>query len=779
MTKRPYQILTLRDLRATIAHDRIKVINRDVAIAYLDLAEDALGDEFREMPHAASQDAFEARFPDAPDAALIRAFGDETTYLRWRRNVAMYLCFAGLSNATKPFEKLNHFARRDGLLAPNQQVLDRVFPGHHPRDIVRADALNADLRLSRYQRRSFRQSVRALDALRKIEKLRACGLLSCESVGPFPDYVDGNDVRVELPPQLQEIANTQSVLDGRRIRRLFEIGVHADLLDAKDVTAADFVDARLLRALYNVACEKTSKVTADAYLQSLLRVLQDPLPEPLSAHVCAIDPRPGKRRDARRDRARRPVGAKTPSKPTRGKTDAQRLPDYVQDALTDFEKATAASRIRLKNLRMVLRRLQRDRPTQDMTALLEDAMPRFELLFAHCTDATRACYRSDIRSLLVHLGYGDEWMLLSERAKREFPDVFCGRGIGLLARLSADHVLPLRPRDVSRKVALRMAEDLRRTGKHKKVSRLNTGIACLDQLRPLMPDLLDTDPIGPLPDARRGSNIALPPRLEDALKAHAEQAGLSAFGTKTMLVAVRTLYSLAHDKTFFDRSLDRIPFDEILRALTPHHDASLAPYRNEIDALAARLSITWTPGWRNLQASVVTAGTPRRDNPIEALAGIAILQNLEPWQLDREWAWTHERGLRPDLRLTFARNIARFDALREIQAIARAGLMPTCPLGPMPPRGSRLKNAHLPLPGRFEAALEGETKQVLEAAHFFWRCLRAFDVYARGDDPAPGALVAEGHLERIMAEQSFMTPASARLHIARIRDWRESQPGLL
>lgn len=774
----PDQILTLCDLRAAITQGRVKVMNRDVAIAYLDLAEDALGDEFRERHHAAKQHAFEARFPDAPDAALIRAFIDETTYARWRRNVAMYLCFAGLTDATEPFEKLNLFAKRDSLLVPKRQVLERAWPGLHPRDITRAHALEADRGLTQGQRPEFRRSIRALDALRKIDAVCACGLLSAESIGSLPDYADGNKVRVELPPQLQDMVDTQSIWDRRRVRRLFEIGVHADLLDAKHATPADFVDGHLLRELYNVACETTSKATASNYMRALFHSLEMSLPETLSARLGAIDPRPGKRRDARRERAMRPAVSQAPSQKGRGKDTAQPLPDYVRAALTDFEHATAAPSPRLKNLRTILRRFSEDRPAQDLAALLDDAQARVEDLLAHCTETTRAGYRRDLTAFLVHVGLADEWLLVSQRASRDFSQLFCGRGISLLTRLSADHVPPLRPRELSRKIVLGMAEELRRTGKHNTISRLNTGIACLDRLRPLMPDLLDSDPIGSLPDARRGTNVALPPRLEDALKTHAAEAGFTAYGTKAMLVAVRTLYSLADDRTLFDKPLDRIPFREILRALTPEHDAVIAPYRNEIDALATRFSIRWTRGWRKLQRCVVAAGTARCDNAVETLARIAGAQNVEPWQLDREWAWTHERGLRPDLRLTFARDIARFDALRDIAAIAQAGLMPTHPLGPMPPRGSRLKNAHLPLPCSFEAVLDGETKQVLEAAHFLWRCLREFGVYARGDDPASGDLVAEGHLEQVMAQQPFMTPVSARLHIARIRDWRESQPGL-
>ena len=772
MEPAPDQILTLCDLRDAIAQDRITVINADVAITYLDLAVDALGDdEFHQTPCAASQAAFEARFPDAPDDALIRAFGDGTTYQRWRRNVAMNLCFAGLSDATEPFVKLGRFAKRDGLPVPNRQVLERAFPARHPRDIDRMSALDTDRGLAGHERWSFRQAIRALDTLRKIEAVRACGLLDLESIGPFPEYCDGDQRRVELPPQLRELADAQSVWDKRRMRRLFEIGVHAGLLDdAEDIAAADFVDARLLRALYDAACEKTSTITADGYLQTLVRVLQGFLPETMSARLGAIDPRPGRRRDARRDRARRPHGRDTPAKPGRGQSNTQRLPDYVEDALTRFEMETTASKVRLKNLRTILRRFVKDRPAHDMTVLLEDATTRFELLFAHCTDATRACYRRDLTAFLVHTGQGDDWMLLSRRASRAFPKLFCGRGIGLLARLSADHVPPLRPRDVSRGIALGMAADLRRDGPHNRISRLNTGIASLDRLRPRMPDLLDPKPIGALPDARRGSNLALPPQLEDALKAHADQDGFTAFGTRATLVAVRTLYSLAHDKAAFDRPLDRIPFDDLLRMLAPDNVAMIAPYRNEINALAARLSIGWTRGWRDLQAHVVAAGTARCDNPLEALACIAIPENLEPWQLDREWAWTHERGLRPDLRLTFARNIARFDTLRGIETVAQAGLMPRSRLGPMPSRRERFRNAVYPLPPQIEVALDGEHRSLVEAVYFVWRIARETGLYARGDAPEPRELFSEcvlAHVENMSNRGVQIT----RAHLARIRDF--------
>ena len=156
---------------------------------------------------------------------------------------------------------------------------------------------------------------------------------------------------------------------------------------------------------------------------------------------------------------------------------------------------------------------------------------------------------------------------------------------------------------------------------------------------------------------------------------------------------------------------------------------------------------------------------------------VAADQNREPWELDREWAWLHERSLRPDLRQTWSKAVDKFDALREVPEIAASKLLPLQKLGPMPTTGKRLKNAHFPLPRMFEAALIGESKQVLEAAHFVWRCLRKFELYAATSNPPIRELVSEENLQRIMREQPFMSPKSARLHVVRIRDWRECWMG--
>jgi hypothetical protein len=47
---------------------------------------------------------------------------------------------------------------------------------------------------------------------------------------------------------------------------------------------------------------------------------------------------------------------------------------------------------------------------------------------------------------------------------------------------------------------------------------------------------------------------------------------------------------------------------------------------------------------------------------------------------------------------------------------------------------------------------------------------------SRGEDPLIATLVADETLERIMQQQTFMLAQSAEVHVARIRDWRESRP---
>ncbi len=93
----------------------------------------------------------------------------------------------------------------------------------------------------------------------------------------------------------------------------------------------------------------------------------------------------------------------------------------------------------------------------------------------------------------------------------------------------------------------------------------------------------------------------------------------------------------------------------------------------------------------------------------------------------------------------------------------------------MPRRGQRLRNAVYPLPPEVERALEGESKPVLEAAHFVWRTARDAGLWRRGDAPGPAALFADPVLERIAEDGGGRCLSIVRRHLAFIRDWRKSR----
>jgi hypothetical protein len=344
----------------------------------------------------------------------------------------------------------------------------------------------------------------------------------------------------------------------------------------------------------------------------------------------------------------------------------------------------------------------------------------------------------------------------------------------LLINMFAETRKPaIAPAEIDRGVAQDFVTRARECGEAAECLR---GLKSLDLLRAKLPDLLPGPAIGDLQGWLRQISDEMPESLEAALRADAIASGYGKHAVRARIVAVRALYALTRNTAAFAHEPAEIPWRMLIDEAQAGHPDKFSSYRNEWKRLASQYGRSWTKGWRTLQAKIVEVGISRAENPVEALMEVALETALEPWQLDREWAWDHERSLRPDLRRKWTRVITCFDALHDVPGIAQSGLLPAEHLGPMPDIGARLKNGHFPLPRRFEAVLEGESKQVLEAAHFVYRCLREFGIYSRGDDPAPGALVSEAHLDRIMAEQSFMTTQSARVHVERIRDWRESWP---
>lgn len=260
MMARPFSADTLSQLRDLIEQDALRVPNKDAALAYLDLTEDALGREFHAGLYAKTQDAFETRFPEAPDEELATPFGDERLYQRWRRNVLKLLCFAGTADNTDLFRQLSLFARREGFEAPLRPVFNEVFPGRHPQEICREEALDVDRRLLGRDRQRFRRAIVLLDRLRAIDDVRNAGLLGPDPIGPFPLYRENSRERVKLPSGLAVLMEGQTGADARCVRRIFEIAVDAGILDEfSDIAPLDLTARSILRQIFEAVCTKTTK----------------------------------------------------------------------------------------------------------------------------------------------------------------------------------------------------------------------------------------------------------------------------------------------------------------------------------------------------------------------------------------------------------------------------------------------------------------------------------------------------------------------------------------
>uniref|UniRef100_UPI003A95890D hypothetical protein n=1 Tax=Celeribacter halophilus TaxID=576117 RepID=UPI003A95890D len=447
------------------------------------------------------------------------------------------------------------------------------------------------------------------------------------------------------------------------------------------------------------------------------------------------------------------------------------LPTRIEAELADYSKKRHIPKKKIATLRRILRHLIESGINLDDQIALDDAMSVIRDRCPHLGEDTLRTEQSALKAFLRHTDRLPPWSMLREGAKEigvRGEDLYALARFATLVSRIDPHI---KPEDIDEGVAGHLVERARQFGK---ASIVVKGLRVLDGMRDSLPGL------SPAPVADTSSNAGeLSDHLVSELTEHAKAAGYSVNGIRARLMAVRALYRHAPDKSLFSGAVKEIPWHEIIENTLAQHPKDLAAYRNELLRLAHQVGLKWPHGWRALQSKIVDAGVPRANNPVDVLMEIAIEDDLQPWQLDREWAWVHERSLRPDLRKKWARAVDNFDAMRSVSEIAETGVLPAEKIGPMPKTGARLKNAHFPLPRRFEAALEGETKQVLEAAHFLWRCLRAFGAQSRGDDPAIGTLVAEETLERIVREQSFMTGSAARIHIARIRDWRESCPGMI
>jgi hypothetical protein len=185
------------------------------------------------------------------------------------------------------------------------------------------------------------------------------------------------------------------------------------------------------------------------------------------------------------------------------------------------------------------------------------------------------------------------------------------------------------------------------------------------------------------------------------------------------------------------------PLSEVLDAADRLFDPTGARPEDRacLAGLRAARRLAEAPAWRALQGAVSRAGIPPAESPVLALFAAAGETVASPRDLTRDWAWQHERGLRPDLRITFSAKIGRLDTLRTHPVLVDCGLLPAERLGPMLPRGGRHRHAVYPLPRSVEAAIaaldasDAERFSIEGSVHFIWHLARDAGLYQPGDAP--------------------------------------------
>ena len=196
------------------------------------------------------------------------------------------------------------------------------------------------------------------------------------------------------------------------------------------------------------------------------------------------------------------------------------------------------------------------------------------------------------------------------------------------------------------------------------------------------PDLRDHLPeasIGALDDRRRSADD-LAPTISAELDRLLDRQGAAASTRRQASIAVRAAAeALARHMTAGRPSSLSTILSAPLEDLNWGGHASRTDDHMEVLArLRAFEDLPWTPAWRRLQAAVVSAGVAMRDNPIPALLRRA--DGRDPAELDSAWAVEIDSGLRRAVRFDLARTFAaathRLDALHDVPALARSGLLP-------------------------------------------------------------------------------------------------------
>lgn len=276
------------------------------------------------------------------------------------------------------------------------------------------------------------------------------------------------------------------------------------------------------------------------------------------------------------------------------------------------------------------------------------------------------------------------------------------------------------------------------------------------------------------PDRRLRGNMALPVVLAAELDAMVDLMGYAPNSQRALRSTVTRRFTSAHGSGVVTMAATLKDMLEVDGQRLPETGAT-PRQQAAVESLRAAMRLAEAPAWRELQSAVVAAGVVPVGNPVPALFEAAGETLAAPRDLTREWAWQHDRGLRPDLRITFAAAIDRLDALRAIPVLTGSGLLPPEPLGPMPSRGGRHVHAVYPLPRPIEAAVAeldvsaAERRSLEASVHFVWRQARDVGLHAAGDAPTAEELLSESTVGQLRAMATGRAQRDA---------WREHMPRL-
>lgn len=734
---------TLEEIYNICSRGDLDVLPAEVVFAHFDLLEHVFGPLWREV--GACRKELDHLMPEKVSAEdrVVASFGGVRLYQSCRSALHKLITSFVQTEDTDSFRTLRILGAEAqvGLgLSDLKAPLERAFGvGVKPSEITREIAIAADAPLSGMDRQRLRQAFATLDKLRALPKVSERGLLTAEPIGKMPKYAQDGQRELPLPPLLAAFYKQLAPSEQSGLRAVYRAAVSARLFEASsDIEPLCLIEPLTIAKILEQLRQDKTKQTSQVYLNRVIKAVLDH--EPSARHPDAWE-------ELKRVAAR--AGFLPPLDPLHYlKTRcAGYAPHQVSqerfDAVLRGEDL-AHNRVRLQKAGKLLNEL---RSLQDKE--LQTILPAVDLLIP----------QRKKKSVPVPLCLPpDPWNDLMEIAKTAGLHRDRLHAIGAVRQKASKQGLS--PREITHSWACNTLDGTKAATSR---DRFRRGVECLDAMKAsgTNSDLLPLTELDPLPDKRRKGNAMLPERLTREIKDHAAFRGLSHNGTRSILTAIAIVFSKARKKEMFEMPLTEVPLGDIVDAI-PSGTKELPKNWNRICATARQLEsearFQWTDDWADLQCRVVAAGVPIKENPVPAIATVAQESGLSPTRINREWAWQHGRALRSDLKITWSRNVERFDALRSISVIESTRVLPLHPLGPMPKTGNRARHDIYPLPIEIECILENidenaagySGKELRETVCFVWRYAREIGVFRQGDAPTIQQLLSGQLLDNLM-----------------------------